>query len=398
MPLKAHGIPSSNVHSAISLLINGLVNIKDTSGEFLMTLPDGRVIDTKGWNDWEWTHGVGLYGLWQHHVLTGSSSSLEVIEEWFRNRFAEGGTTKNINTMAAMLTLCCLYEHEKQHGGDSAKEATKYLAHLEAWADWAMNDLIRTRQHGLQHVTYLDDNHQQLWADTLVMTCLPLAKIGLVLNKPQYIAEAKRQFLLHSQYLFDAPTGLFFHGWQFYDESNPAPTDQPHLQGHNFARARWARGNSWATIAIPELISLLNLDPEHDPLAVHLVSVLRAQIEALLPLQAKNGLWCTLLDVPESEGSYPEASATAGFAAGMLKACRLRLFPKKDCERYTESAVKAAKAVLDNVSVDGELLSTSFGTGMGSDYQHYKNIPITPMPYGQAMALLALGEFLRLYI
>jgi len=34
-------------------LINCLVNIKDESGEFLMTLEVGRVIDTKGWNDWE---------------------------------------------------------------------------------------------------------------------------------------------------------------------------------------------------------------------------------------------------------------------------------------------------------------------------------------------------------
>lgn len=31
----------------ISSLINCLVNIKDETGEFLMTLPDGRVIDTK---------------------------------------------------------------------------------------------------------------------------------------------------------------------------------------------------------------------------------------------------------------------------------------------------------------------------------------------------------------
>ena len=30
-----------------------MVNIEDETGEFLMTLEDGRVIDTKGWNDWE---------------------------------------------------------------------------------------------------------------------------------------------------------------------------------------------------------------------------------------------------------------------------------------------------------------------------------------------------------
>lgn len=37
----------------IRKLIDCLVNIKDETGEFLLTLEDGRIIDTKGWNDWE---------------------------------------------------------------------------------------------------------------------------------------------------------------------------------------------------------------------------------------------------------------------------------------------------------------------------------------------------------
>ena len=52
MPTELHGIKAADVHAKIRLLIDGLVNITDTTGEFLMTLEDGRVIDTKGWNDW----------------------------------------------------------------------------------------------------------------------------------------------------------------------------------------------------------------------------------------------------------------------------------------------------------------------------------------------------------
>lgn len=40
----------------IDRLIDCLVNIKDETGEFLLRLEDGRVIDTKGWNDWEVSH------------------------------------------------------------------------------------------------------------------------------------------------------------------------------------------------------------------------------------------------------------------------------------------------------------------------------------------------------
>ncbi|KAG9784584.1 hypothetical protein ABEF93_006581 [Exophiala dermatitidis] len=375
--LTVEGLSAGSIREKIDLLIHNLVNIKDETGHFLLELADGRIIDTKGWNDWEWTHGIGLYGLYQYHALTSSASALKTIEDWFSARLAEG-TTKNINTMAVFLTLAYLYE---KNGEQS------YLPWLDSWAEWAMYELPRTTYGGMQHITYVDENHNQLWDDTLMMTVMPLAKIGKILNRPHYIEEAKRQFLLHIQYLYDSQTGLFFHGWQF-DETAPGGV------GHNFARARWARGNSWLTIAIPDFIELLDLPPE-DGLRLYLVSVLEAQCRALAALQTPEGMWRTLLDVSEVEGSYVEASATAGFAYGLLKSIRKRYIPK---EKYMPVALKAVKAVLQRISDDGELLDTSFGTAMGHDLKHYINIERTSMPYGQAMAMMALVEFLRVFI
>jgi unsaturated rhamnogalacturonyl hydrolase len=372
MPLTEHGIASADVHKTIKLLIHNLVNIKDTTGEFLLALPDGRVIDTKGWNDWEWTHGIGLYGIWQYYSLTGDAEYLEIIEDWFKGRFKAGGTTKNINTMAVFLTLAYVYEKT----GNST-----YLPWLEQWADWAYHDLPRTEHGGMQHDTYTGPNTQQLWDDTLMMTVLPLAKIGKLLNRPHYVAEATRQVLLHIKFLYDTKTGLWFHGWTFNDG------------GHNFARALWARGNSWITIFIPEFIELLDL-PKLDPIRSHLLDTLNAQCAALQKVQLQSGLWCTLLSEGEDTGSYPESSATAGFAFGIAKAQRKRYIGKE----YEPVAVKAIKAVIDNIDSTGELLRTSFGTAMGHTLQHYKDIPQTSMPYGQAMAIMALVEFLRLYI
>ncbi|KAK8000711.1 hypothetical protein PG990_013311 [Apiospora arundinis] len=375
MPAEAYGLKASDIHAKIQLLIDGLVNIKDQTGEFLMTLADGRVIDTKGWNDWEWTHGIGLNGIWSYYELTGDAKYLQIIEDWFASRFAAGGTTKNINTMSVFLAMANVYEQTKN---------PVYRPWLEGWAEWAMYELPRTRRGGMQHITYLEVNEQQLWDDTLMMTVLPLAKIGLLLGRPHYVDEAKRQFLLHIQYLFDARTGLFYHGWKF---------EREHGGGHNFADARWARGNSWLTIVLPEFLELIGF-ADNDPIRAHLIDTLRAQCEGLAPLQAESGLWRTVLDKPESDGSYPEASATAGFAFGLLKGQRKRYLGKE----HEEVAVKAIKAVLDNIDERGELRNTSFGTGMGHDLQHYYNIPITSMPYGQAMAIMALVEFLRVFI
>lgn len=58
-------------------------------------------------------------------------------------------------------------------------------------------------------MTYVNDHDGQLWDDTLMMTVMPLAKVGLVLNRPSYVEEAKRQFLIHIKYLTDVETGLW---------------------------------------------------------------------------------------------------------------------------------------------------------------------------------------------
>ena len=202
-----------------------------------------------------------------------------------------------------------------------------------------------------------------------MMTVMPLAKIGKLLNRPQYIEEAKRQCLIHIKYLFDTKTGLFFHGWKFSTaECGPA--------GYNFANALWARGNSWCTIVIPEILELLELEP-NDPFRVHLCDTLEAQCEALARFQSEYGAWHTLIDHADS---YLEASATAGFAYGILKAVRRRYIGS----RYRDVGEKAIQSVLKNVDETGELQQTSYGTPMGHDLQFYKDIPLTSMPYGQA--------------
>lgn len=48
-----------------------------------------------------------------------------------------------------------------------------------------------------------------------MMTVLPLAKIGKLLNRLDYLEEAKHQFLIHIKYLQDKKSGLWYHGWTF---------------------------------------------------------------------------------------------------------------------------------------------------------------------------------------
>ena len=363
-----HFISRGELKALIHNVTDNLVNIEDKTGEFLLRLDDGRVIDTKGWAGWEWTHGIGLYGIYQYYQQTGDEKMRAVIDDWFTARLAEGTPTKNVNTMSPFLTLAYRYEET----GNAA-----WRPYLERWAEWVMYEMPRTDKGAMQHIVYNNENHQQMWDDTLMMSVLPLAKIGKLLDRPEFVEEATYQFLLHVQYLMDRETGLWFHGWTFDGH-------------HNFAQARWARGNSWLTIAIPEFLELVDL-PENNATRRYLLQVLESQISALAKCQDDSGLWHTLLDDPHS---YLESSATAGFAYGILKAVRKRYIDAS----YAPVAEKAIQGVIKHINPAGELTQTSFGTAMGHDLDFYREIALTSMPYGQAMAILCLSEYLRVYL
>lgn len=361
-----HLVEKKIVVDNIQLMMENLTTIKD-SGEFLLHF-DEVVVDDKSWNVWNWPQGVGLFGIFKYYQFTKDSKALKIVTDWFEKQFEIGAPPKNINTMAPLLVMAYLYEETKD---------SRYVPYLENWADWAMNKLPRTKEGGFEHLTYGPENVEQMWDDTLMMTVLPLAKIGMLFDNQEYIEEAKRQFMVHAKYLQDRKTGLWFHGWTF--EGN-----------HNYAEALWARGNCWITIAIPEIIDILELSPQ-DGLRKFLLETLNRQVEALMACQHESGLWTTLLNDPDS---YVESSATAGFTYGILKSIRKGYVS----ETYLDQAEKAVAALIDQIDPTGEVQNVSVGTGMGTDLDFYRNIGKTAMPYGQSLSVLALTEYLYTFV
>ena len=87
--------------------------------------------------------------------------------------------------------------------------------------------------------------------------------------------------------------------------------------------------------------------------------------------------------------SLCEASATSGFGFGILKAVEQGIVP----ESYRANAMRALQPVLDCIDEKGVVQQVSYGTPMGRESKDfYKQIPLHPMPYGQAMAILFLME------
>lgn len=315
-------------------------------------------------DNWEWPTGVALYSLFKVYEKSGDNEYLDMLIKWFDHQLSKPAPHRNVNTVAPVLAMVNVYEVTKDE---------KYLPHINSWADWVMNDMPRTHYDGLQHMTVLNHHHEQLWDDTLFMAVLFLAKAGKLLERKDWVEEAKYQFLIHIKYLQDKVTGLFYHGWTFD-------------RRHNFADAFWARGNSWFTSGAVEFIEIL--DDRDDAVSKYVHAAWVDQVKELQKYQGIRGLFNTLLD---DEGSYYETSATAGIAYGVHKGIRLGLL---DRNVFGDMCNKAIDAVVSKISEDGTVEGVSFGTGMGHNLQFYKDIAIRPTAYGQGLTFLMLTELI----
>ena len=325
-----------------------------------------------GIQEWDWPQGVGLYGLLKVMQCEHCQEYRAFLDDWFRQNLALGLPSRNINTTTPLLTLVELNE---------LCRSDEYEALCKDWAHWLMHCLPRTQENGFQHVTSANGdrlgvrlNENELWIDTLFMTVLFLNRIGLKYNRQEWIDEAMHQVLIHIKYLYDTHTGLFYHGWSFN-------------RMDNFGGVFWCRGNSWFTLGILDYIDMFK-GTLNAGVKTFILDTYKAQVAALKRLQAPSGLWHTVLDDPTS---YEEVSGSAAITCGILKGIRMGILD----DSYLDCAQRAIQALLRNIDTDGTVLNVSGGTGMGMNADHYKNILIAPMAYGQSLTILALAEALQ---
>ncbi|WP_425101848.1 glycoside hydrolase family 88/105 protein [Tropicibacter sp. S64] len=348
----------TEIDTAIARLSLGFARLKGI-GE-----ADAQDTDEILFDEWDWEVGVGLYGAFREAEARGDQATFDRLGRWYDRQIARGLPPRQVNSTAPMLALACLAER---------LERADWRALCLDWADWLVNDLPRTEEDGFEHVVKEGRRPGQLWDDTLVMAVLFLAQTGRMSGRDDLVAEAHYQFLVHIRFLADPETGLFFHGWTFEGR-------------HHFARARWARGNAWVSIAIPELFTIA---PPQDPvLRRYLQTVLQSQMATVARLQRPDGMVHTLLDDPSGP---VEASATAGFGYAALAGLREGLLPPE--ARIV--AERARDAILARIGPDGILADVSDGTPMGDTLAFYNALPNVAAPYGQALGLLFLTELQR---
>ena len=66
-------------------------------------------------NNWEWPTGVALYGIYKTYQQSGDKSILVYLTGWYDDMLhREKQPHRNVNTVAPVLTLTCLYDETRR--------------------------------------------------------------------------------------------------------------------------------------------------------------------------------------------------------------------------------------------------------------------------------------------
>ena len=241
----------------------------------------------------------------------------------------------------------------------------------------------------------------QMWMDGLYMA-EPFALDYALTYAPEAEREAMLdhvalQFLLAARYLRDPATGLYYHGW---DEAKEQLWADP-LTGRS--AEFWGRAMGWYAMA---LVDVLEDFPESHSDRSALLDLFQDYAEAVVNVQDPvSGVWWQVLDKPNREGNYLEASASSMFTYALLKGVRLGFIEE---DPYLDRAERGYRGLLDEFVRTGDdgLLSltqvVSVG-GLGGDndrdgsYEYYLSEPVVADdPKGVGPFILASLEMERL--
>lgn len=309
----------------------------------------------------DWVPGVGLYGIWMVYEATGDKKYLAFLIDWTDRHLGDAKKQLTVNSTAPLLTIQKLIEITKNQ---------EYLSVCMEMSKFTMFDAPKTPQGALEHtVTEKGSSfNNQMWADTMFMSCIFLAELGKRNNDNSCIEFAVKQLRIHYQYLWDEHTNLFYHGWDGNTQSN-------------MSGIHWGRANAWMLYSTLEILAVSS-DFEGKEEIIH---KFQKTIQKLMNLQRENGMYGTIIDM---DVSYDEASATAGIACAMIKAHKAGYVG----DEVLSSAMKAVNTLKQLVNENGELTEVSTGTPVMPSAQGYMDIKKAPTLYGQAFMCMLLKE------
>jgi rhamnogalacturonyl hydrolase YesR len=136
---------------------------------------------------------------------------------------------------------------------------------------------------------------------------------------------------------FDPQTGLNRHAW---DETHEMFWADPQT---GLSQHCWGRAQGWYTMALIELLDAL---PTNYARRQEVVAILQQDLENVVKWQDKeSGLWYQVMDAPNREGNYLEATCSSMFAYALLKAYRKGYVANK---AFQDAGIRAYRGILQH--------------------------------------------------
>jgi unsaturated rhamnogalacturonyl hydrolase len=366
--------------------------IQTTSFQFVNNKTNEKFNSTKGkdtsvnvkaeskFNKWQYVNGVLTVGMLRTSNVLNDTKYADYSRknfnfifdnlDYFKRQFDAGvnnveyrpvfriGSLDDCGSMAA--ALLDVYALDKR---------ADYLDYLNRVGDYIINKQVKfpdgtLARNGPRKMT--------LWADDLYMSVPYLARMGKLTGDNKYFDFAIKQVENFSNYIYDAPSGLYYHA--FYNDAN--------MNGV----AHWGRCNGWVAVAQAELLNNL---PANHPKRNDLIKLLLRQIVGFSRYQDPSGMWHQILDKPDS---YLESSVTAMFVYTVAKAVNEGWIDK----RFISIAQNGWDALAKKVTTDGQIPDICIGTSIEEDIRYYYTRPVALNDtHGLGAFLMAGAEIIK---
>lgn len=312
--------------------------------------PESWMLDFSKEPKWNYCHGLMLQAILQTWQKTGDQKYFDYAYSYANLMIDEDGQIKtykpqeyNIDRVNTGKILFPIYKKTKQ---ERFKKAMTLLRNQ-------MKTHPRTADGSFWHKKIYP---HQVWLDGLYMACPFLAEYGKVFNEPDLFNEVTLQILDAHKYLYDAKTGLYYHGW---DESRQQKWANPETGlSPNF----WSRSIGWYMMAIVDVLDYL---PEDHPKRGEIIAILQDACAAVEKFRdPKTGMWYQVTDMGTREGNYIESSGSAMFIYTWIKGAQKgyldKSYEKKGKKAYDQFVKRFVKkepdgtiSIIDGCSVAG---------------------------------------------
>ncbi|WP_178987163.1 glycoside hydrolase family 88/105 protein [Winogradskyella schleiferi] len=295
--------------------------------------PDPRLLDFRDKPKWSYTNGLVLQAMSKVYEKTNNQKLYDYIYDYANRMINEDGSIEtyklsnyNLDMIKSGDAIYYLYNkkpeprfkkamdtlHKQLEGMPTTSEGGYWHKKVYPNQMWLDGVYMAEPFHAKYTKSFMDGDEAQKMYDKIVL-----------------------QFDLIEKHSRDPETGLYYHGWDESKEQKWANKQTGLSQ--NF----WSRGMGWYGMALVDVLDYL---PENHPGHARIVKFLNQYAEAIVKYQdKKTGTWYQVLNLPEREGNYLEATGTSMFTYTLTKGVNKGYLPKM----YLNNAKKAFQGILD---------------------------------------------------